>query len=113
VFIHVLLREDADSDIATWYDAQADKSEAVREALRLAIQVGKNGGQEAAVKDAVADALQRYLPDLVSAAVGRALASYRLAPAEQDSTGDVDEQERARARALLRAGLDKLPLEED
>ena len=113
MFIHVLLRESVDDDVAAWYDAQADKSEAVREALRLAIQVGKNGGQDALVKEAVAEVLQRYLPDLVSAAVGRALASYRLAPAEQDNTGDVDEQERERARALLKAGLDKLLLEED
>jgi len=112
VFIHALVRKGIDDDIAAWYNAQKDKSEAIRELVRLAIQAGKNGGREAAVKEAVAETLQQYLPDLVSAAVGRALASYRLAPAEQAS-GDVDEQERARARALLRAGLDKLPLEED
>lgn len=110
MFIHVLLREGTDDDIMAWYQAQGDKSQAVREALRLAIREGQNGGQEAVVKEAIADVLQRYLPDLVSAAVGRALASYRLAPVAEGPAGDADEQERA--RATLKAGLDKLPLED-
>jgi len=110
VFIHVLLREVVDADIATWYEAQGDKSQAIREALRLAIQIGQNGGQGAAVEDAVADVLQRYLPDLVSAAVGKALVGYRLAQVER---GEDDADERARALATLKAGLDRLPLEED
>jgi len=111
VFIHVLLREGVDDDVAAWYDAQSDKSQAVREALRLAIQVGTNGGRDSAVKEAVAEVLQRYMPDLVSAAVSRALASYRLVSAEQANEGDADEQERARARALLNEGVAKF--EED
>ena len=113
MFIHALVRKGIDDDIAAWYNAQKDKSEAIRELVRLAIQADKNGGQEAAVKKAVAEVLQQCLPDLVSAAVSRAMASYRLAPAEQANEGDADEQERERARSLMKAGLGKLPLEED
>jgi len=80
------LREGREDDIAAWYEAQADKSQAVRDALRVAIRLQNGNTQEAVVKEAVARELAR-LPDIVAATVRDALAAYRLAP-----TGDQERE---------------------
>lgn len=144
-FIHTRLRDKKDDDIQAWYDAQKDKSEAVREAIRVKMRLDAEGSTQETVKGAVTSAAGAELPKLteavtsaadaelarlreaviaaaseqlerlpgvVAAAVHDALASYRLAPTEQDDV-DANEQARARAQAILEAGLAKLPLEED
>lgn len=80
-FIHIRLREGTDDDVMAWYEAQGDKSQAVREAIRMVIRLQNGDSQEALVKDTVAHELAR-LPEIIATVVRDALAAYRLAPAE-------------------------------
>lgn len=74
--IHVRLRAGRDDDIARWYEAQPNKSEAIREAIRAYISVqernGNGGGLremvESVVREVVADQLRR-LPDATASVV--------------------------------------------
>lgn len=77
--IHVRLRPGQDDDIATWYEAQPDKSQVVRQALRLYIKSQNADSLEAMVQQVVAQELAR-LPVLVSAAVREALEDFQLTP---------------------------------
>jgi hypothetical protein len=81
VIIHIRLREGIDGDIEAWYEAQADKTQAVKDAIRMAMRLQNGDSQEVVIKAAVAQELAR-LPGVVAAAVSEALAAYRLAPAE-------------------------------
>jgi len=82
VIIHIRLREGIDGDIEAWYEAQADKTQAVKDAIRMAMRLQNGDSQEAVVKAAVAQELAR-LPEVIAGAVREALSSYRLAgPAE-------------------------------
>jgi hypothetical protein len=101
-FIHVRLREGRDDDVATWYEAQDDRSEAVREAIRVYMRLQSDNTQEAVIKEAVARELAR-LPDVVACAVREALASYRLAPVELSREPGAEDPELA---ARLDAQLD-------
>jgi len=93
-FIHIRLRDGIDDDVTAWYEAQADKSEAVREAIRAAMRLQNGDTQEAVVKEVVARELAR-LPDVVACAVREALSSYRLAPAEADREPGAEDPELA------------------
>ena len=83
VIIHIRLREGIDSDIEAWYEAQGDKTQAVKDAIRMAMRLQNGDSQEAVVKAAVAQELAR-LPEVIAGAVREALSSYRLlgGPAE-------------------------------
>jgi len=96
--IHVRLRADKDDDIAAWYEAQDDKSTAVREAIRAAID--RDNGQESAVKEAVGRELAR-LPQVVTAAVREALKGYQLSPADNKGPGSEDPELASRLDAQL------------
>jgi hypothetical protein len=98
--IHVRLRADKDDDIAAWYEAQDDKSTAVREAIRAAIDRDNGQGQEAAVKEAVGRELAR-LPQVVTAAVREALEDYQLSPADNKGPGSEDPELASRLDAQL------------
>ena len=52
-FIHVRLRDGKDDDIAAWYEAQEDKSAAVRKAIRTYLRLHNGETQEAVVREAV------------------------------------------------------------
>jgi len=93
-FIHIRLRDGIDDDVAAWYEAQADKSEAVREAIRAAMRLQNGDTQEAVVKEAVARELAR-LPDVVACAVREALSSYRFSSAEADREPGAEDPELA------------------
>ena len=101
--IHVRLREEQEADIITWYEAQEDKSGAVREAIRAYMRLHNGDTQEAVVKAVVAGELAR-LPDVVAAAVREALAGYRFSDAVPEA-GPGDEDPELAAR--LDAGLDE------
>jgi hypothetical protein len=90
-FLHIRLREGRDDDITAWYDAQEDKSGAVRDALRAAIRQDGADDQEAIIRQAVARELGR-LPDVIAAAVRDALDAYDLTarPQGPNAGGDVD-----------------------
>jgi hypothetical protein len=88
--IHVRLRPGQDDDIAAWYEAQNDKSRAIREAIRVYIKAQSGGGLETLVRQVVAQELAR-LPALVSAAVCEALESYQFVPAGVGSHHAADE----------------------
>ena len=75
--IHVRLRPGQDDDIAAWYEAQYDKSRAVREAIRVYIKAQNEDHLETMIQQVVAQELAR-LPALVSAAVREALESYQF-----------------------------------
>lgn len=102
MFIHVRLREGKDDDIAAWYNAQDDRSEAVRAAIRAAMRLENGDSQEAVVKEVVARELGR-LPEIVAAAVREALAAYRLQPSTQVREPGAEDPELA---ARLDAQLD-------
>ena len=87
MFIHVMLREDRDDDLAAWYRAQADKSQAVRDVLRAAVC---NGTQEVTV----GDVLDR-LPAIVAAAVQDALRDYQFAPTSPHREPEAEDPELA------------------
>lgn len=78
MIMHVRLREGRDDDLITWYEAQEDKSDAVRSAIRAHIRLHNGDTQEAIVKAVVAGELAR-LPDVVAQAVRESLSGYRLA----------------------------------
>ena len=103
MFIHVKLREGREDDIAAWYEAQGDKSQAVRDAIRAYMGLQNGATQEAVVKEAVARELAR-LPDVVASAVREALSSYRLAPAEMEREPGAEDPELA---ARLDAQIDE------
>lgn len=86
MIIHVRLSEGRDDDVITWYEAQVDKSAALRSVIREHVRLHNGDSQEAIVKSVVAGELAR-LPDVVAAAVRGALAGYRLADA---NTPDVE-----------------------
>lgn len=100
--IHVRLRDGRDDDIAAWYVAQDDKSEAVRAVIRSAIRLENGDAQEKLVREAVARELS-CLPDIVAGAVREALAAHRLVPAASESAPDGEDPELA---ARLDAQLD-------
>ena len=77
--IHVRFRPAQDDDIATWYEAQSDKSRVVREAIRVYIKTQSGNHLETMIQQVVAQELAR-LPALVSAAVREALESYHFVP---------------------------------
>jgi Arc/MetJ-type ribon-helix-helix transcriptional regulator len=86
VYIHVRLRKGKDDDIATWYEGQGDRSEAVREALRAYMRLHNGDTQEAAVRDVMVRELAR-LPEVVGSAVREALTGYQLSPTEEREIG--------------------------
>jgi len=99
--LHLRLREGRDDDIATWYEAQPDKSEAVRMAIRAYLRLQNGDTQEAVVGQAVSRALAG-LPTVVSKAVRDALTDYQLAPARVSARdGDEDPELAARLDAQL------------
>lgn len=99
--IRVRLREGKDDDIAVWYESQADRSEAVRDAIRTYMRLRNGETQEAVIREAVARELAR-LPDVVAAAVHNALADYQLAFAPQrEGTGEENPELAARLDAQL------------
>jgi Arc/MetJ-type ribon-helix-helix transcriptional regulator len=71
-FINVRLRKDKDDDIATWYKAQDDRSEAVRAALRLVL----------ALKDEVGRWYERQ--DDPAEAILKAIEAYRNTATQQE-----------------------------
>ena len=99
-FLHIRLREGRDDDIAAWYSAQDDKSEAVRKAIRAYIRSQNGESQEAAVRDAVTMALAS-LPVVVASAVREALANYQLAPTPEREPGQENPELAARLDAKL------------
>ena len=120
MFINVRLRDGRDADIETWYIAQDDRSEAVRQAIRAYIQSQSNKSQEVIIKDAVTTAISSQetivkdavvmamsdgfdrLPDLVAGAVRDALAGYQLKLAQEQTTpGEEDPELAARLDAQL------------
>lgn len=101
MIIHVRLRDRGDEDITTWYEAQEDKSAAVREAIRAYIRLQNGQGQEIAIREAVALAIA-HLPGIVAEAVRDALAAYRLSPAQGvQPSGEEDPELAARLDAQL------------
>ncbi len=102
MFIHVKLRQGRDEDIIAWYEAQTDKSEAVRKAIRAYLRLQNGDTQEAVIGKAVSKALAG-LPDLVAAAVRNALTDYQLAPApeRESELGEEDPELAARLDAQL------------
>jgi len=100
--IHVRLRPGRDDDLAAWYEAQEDRSQAVRDAIRAVMRLQNGDTQEAIVKEVVARELAR-LPDVVAATVREALAAYRLAPSEMEHEPGAEDPELA---ARLDAQLD-------
>jgi len=101
LIIHVRLRERGDDDIAAWYEAQQDKSGAVREAIRSYIRMQNGESQETAIREAVAIATAN-LPIVVAEAVKEALAAYRLSPMqERQVVGDEDPELAARLDSQL------------
>ena len=107
VVLHVRLRPGRDDDIVAWYEAQEDKSEAVRNAIRAAMEAESGDGRMAAITEAVsetlADELAR-LPGMVAQTVKDALANYQFAPRAETSEGD----EPATAAANLDGLLERL-----
>jgi hypothetical protein len=97
IILHVRLRDGIDDDIAAWYEAQADKTQAVKDMLRVAMRLQNGDSQEAVVKSVVAHELAR-LPEVVAGAVRDALASYRLAPAVESVPGPGQEDPELAAR---------------
>lgn len=96
MIIHVRLRERGDDDIAAWYEAQQDKSGAVREAIRAFIRMQNGESQETAIREAVTRATAS-LPVIVAEAVKEALATYQLSPVqERQAVGDEDPELAAR-----------------
>lgn len=77
IFIHIRLRPGHDDDLAAWYEAQVDKSKAVRSLLRA----GLKHKQEVA--------LELRLPGMIKAMIHDALAGFKLHPAGEgeDSGG--------------------------
>jgi Arc/MetJ-type ribon-helix-helix transcriptional regulator len=71
-FINVRLRKDKDDDIATWYKAQDDRSEAVRAALRLVL----------ALKDEVGRWYERQ--DDPAESILKAIEAYRNTATQQE-----------------------------
>jgi len=88
MYIHVRLRVGRDDDIAEWYQAQENKSGAVRKAIRVALRLQNGDTQEVIVREAVARELSR-LPDVVAAAVRTALEEYNLTPCTPNVQGGV------------------------
>jgi len=80
--IHVRLRDEIDDDIAAWYEAQTDKSAAIREAIRTAMGLQNGDAQETVVREIMTRELSR-LPGIVADAIRDALSSYRLDPSER------------------------------
>ena len=106
-FIHVRLRPGRDDDIAAWYEAQEDKSEAVRNAIRAAMEAESGDGRMAAITEAVSEALAdelARLPGMVAQTVKDALASYQLTPTTEVPEGN----EPAAAAANLDGLLERL-----
>jgi len=101
--IHVRLRDGIDDDIGAWYEAQADKSAAIREAIRTAMGLQNGDAQGAVVKDTVERELAR-LPGVVADAVRDALSSYRLQPSEDPREPGTEDPELA---ARLDGDLDE------
>jgi len=101
-FIHVRLRDGKDDDIAAWYEAQEDKSAAVRKALRAYLGLHNGETQEAVVREAVNRELAR-LPDVVAGAVRDALENYEMATWDDEPTapGAEDPETAARLDAQL------------
>jgi hypothetical protein len=103
VIIHVRLREGKEDDIAAWYEAQEDKSAAVRKALRTYLGLHNGETQEAVVREAVNRELAR-LPDVVAGAVREALENvarpYEMAD-EPTAPGAEDPEMAARLDAQL------------
>jgi hypothetical protein len=100
-FLHIRLREGRDDDLAAWYDAQDDKSQAVRDALRAAIRQDGADDQEAIIRQAVARELG-CLPDVIAAAVRDTLEAYDLTARPQEPNGgDVDAELAARLDGQL------------
>jgi hypothetical protein len=85
VIIHVRLRDGKEDDIAAWYEAQEDKSAAVRKAIRTYLGLHNGETQEAVVREAVNRELAR-LPDVVARAVREALKNYEVMPLDGEST---------------------------
>ncbi len=71
-FINVRLRKGKDDDIARWYEAQDDRSEAVREMLRLVL----------ALKDEVGPWYERQ--DDPADAILKAIEAYRNTATQQE-----------------------------
>jgi len=105
MFINVRLRDGRDADIETWYIAQKDRSEAVREAIRAYVRLQNGESQRVVIRDAVITAMGgelARLPDLVAGAVRDALAGYQLKLAQEQTTpGDEDPELAARLDAQL------------
>jgi len=105
-FIHVRLRDGKDDDIAAWYEAQEDKSAAVRKAIRTYLRLHNGETQEAVVREAVNRELAR-LPDVVAGAVRDALENvarpYEVATWDDEPTapGAEDPEMAARLDAQL------------
>jgi hypothetical protein len=101
-FLHIRLREGRDDDISAWYDAQEDKSQAVRDAIRATIRQDGGDDQEAVIREAVARELGR-LPNMIAAAVRDALEAYDLTARsrEPNTSGDVDAELAARLDGQL------------
>jgi len=101
MIIHVRLRPGHDDDIAEWYEPQADKAAAVRDAIRAYMRSQNGEGQDAVVRAAVIQAMSE-LPNLVTGAVRDALASYQFAPRQAErAPGDEDPELAARLDAQL------------
>ena len=103
MYIHVRLREGRDDDIAEWYEAQENKSGAVREAICAALRLQNGDTQEAIVREAVTRELSR-LPDVVAAAVREALEKCNLTLAT--STEPVSDEEDPELAVRLDEQLD-------
>ena len=99
VIIHVRLRDGKEDDIAAWYEAQEDKSAAVRKAIRTYLRLHNGETQEAVVREAVNRELAR-LPDVVAGAVRDALENYEMAD-EPTAPGAEDPETAARLDAQL------------
>jgi hypothetical protein len=112
-----VLDDEKDADVLDWWNAQTNKSAALREAARFymhlhaqrgsrqpvpGVRVGEATGEEATgILQALSLELTR-LPDVVAAAVHNALAGYRLAAArDEGEPGEEDPELATRLDAQL------------
>ncbi|MEA3375123.1 MAG: hypothetical protein U9R72_02840 [Chloroflexota bacterium] len=102
-YIHVRLRVGRDDDIARWYKAQPNKSQAIREAVRAYIDVQEGNGKrgkmremvESVVREVVADELRR-LPDATASVVRDVLNECGVDRGEACEAGGEDAELAAR-----------------
>jgi hypothetical protein len=100
--------DEKDADLLAWLEDKRNRSATIRNAIRVVMEAEAGNGQTTAITEAVSEALageMACLPDLVARTVKDALASYRLAPAQQET---LEGEEPAAAAANLDGLLDRL-----